>query len=829
MHALKTSLAAGMCLGLTGVVQGEQEGISFNESIRPILSNACYACHGPDEEERKGDLRLDTREGAMEDLGKGFHAVVPGDPDKSELIYRILSDDEDEVMPPADFGKRLTEEEIELLKRWVEQGAPYEKHWSYQAPKRPAVPASDERSVIDFFVQQRLKAEQLEPSPEAERRVIARRVALDLTGLPLTAEEADTFAEDDSDDAYEKLVDGLLERPTFGEHWARMWLDLARYADSAGYADDPVRTIWAFRDYVIRSFNENKRFDQFTIEQLAGDLLPNPSQEVLVATAFHRNTQTNSEGGTDDEEYRNVAVVDRVNTTGQVWLGTTLACAQCHTHKYDPITHEDYFRMFAIFNNTEDSDKKNEQPILELMSDEQRRLRDQRAGKLAELENELKHPDEAYHERFKAWVESQRSGQSGDKLPDKLADLLAKENRNGGEEKRLRDFYNKHDPWAKEQLGRIAEAKKLLDAARPATTVPIMRELAEGRRRKTHIQIRGNFLDHGKEVGPGFPEALHQAPADEDLDRLALAKWIVDPAHPLTSRVIVNRFWEKIFGVGLVATSEEFGSQGEPPSHPELLDWLALEFIDSGWDVKALLKQMVMSATYRQDSTVTAGMAERDPDNRLLARGPRFRLTAEMVRDQSLLIAGLLSSKMYGAPVQPPQPELGVKVAFGGGVDWKTSAGEDRYRRGLYTRWRRSNPYPSMVAFDAPTREVCAVRRDRTNTPLQAFVTLNDPVFIEAAQGLARRMAEDESEVVERVRRGYQLCFGRLPGEAELERLLTLYQTAHEQYSAAPADAEKLATDPLGPIPDGSDAIELAALTVVGNVLLNLDEMLMKR
>jgi hypothetical protein len=548
------------------------------------------------------------------------------------------------------------------------------------------------------------------------------------------------FVNDAEPDAYERLVDRLLDKPSYGEHWARQWLDLARYADSAGYADDPPRTIWAYRDWVIRALNDNMPFDQFTIEQLAGDLLPEPSEDQLIATAFHRNTMTNNEGGTDDEEFRNAAIVDRVNTTMAVWMGTTIDCAQCHTHKYDPITQDEYFQLFAVFNQTEDADRRDESPVLALA---------QRAQK-----------------------------------PDGFP---------------------------------------------PATSVPIMRELPEDQRRRTFVQLRGNFLQLGNEVTAGVPSAFHPPPGDPPLNRLSLAHWLIDPQNPLTARVVANRYWESLFGRGIVVTSEEFGSQGDLPTHPELLDWLATELVRSGWDRKAFLRLLVTSATYRQSSQVSEQRWQLDPENRWFSRGPRFRMSAEMVRDQALFVAGLLSPKMYGPPVNPPQPALGLSAAFGSGIDWKTSSGEDRYRRGLYTSWRRSNPYSSMVAFDAPSREICAVRRDRTNTPLQALVTLNDPVYIEAAQALARRMIAAESTEAQRVIHGFRLCLARPPNDKERQHLLDLHGRARQAFQEDRDAAEKLATIPLGPVAEDADVIDLAAWTVVANVLLNLDEMLMKR
>ena len=764
--------------------------IDFNRDVRPILSNNCYACHGPDDKVRKADLRLDTRTGATENA-----AVVPGKPDESEIIKRIQTDESGEVMPPPKSGKKLTPREVEVLAEWVRQGAPYAAHWSYVNPERPPLPAVKDknwpRNGIDPFILARLEREGIKPQPEADRYALVRRASLDLTGLPPTLDEVDAFIADKSPDAYEKLIDRLLAKPAFGEHWARMWLDLARYADSAGYADDPARTIWAYRDYVIKSLNANKPFDRFTIEQIAGDLLPKPTDEQLTATAFHRNTMTNSEGGTDDEEFRTVAVVDRVNTTLAVWMGTSMACAQCHTHKYDPISQVEYFRLFAFFNNTEDADRKDETPVLDIGdTPERKKMRTRLDREATKLDRVAKFQPALIQGVFKAQADAVR----------KKAALF-----------------------------------------KPAASVPILREMPADKRRTTHLQYRGNFLDKGEVVSEGVPAAFHPLQKVKSPNRMTLAKWLVSPDNPLTPRVMANRLWEQVFGTGLVRTSEEFGAQGELPSHPELLDWLAVEFRDGperagsvsdrrgAWDIKQFLKLLVTSAAYRQSSRVTPELLEKDPDNRLVSRGPRFRLSAEMIRDQSLAVGGLLSPKMYGPSVKPPQPAFGLNAAFGRTLDWKTSAGEDKYRRGLYTEWRRTNPYPSMTAFDAPSREACTLRRDRTNTPLQALVTLNDPVYVEAAQALARQMAQAKGTTAEKLAHGFRLCVARPPSAKEAAVLLKLYEEAKAKYADDAAKAEKMATDPLGPAPKGVEVEDLAALTVVGNVMLNLDEMFLKR
>ncbi|MCH2115342.1 MAG: PSD1 and planctomycete cytochrome C domain-containing protein [Pirellulales bacterium] len=978
--------------------------LDLSAAVRSILSNHCFECHGPDDAQRQAELRLDSTRGAQLELPSGYRAVVPGRPEESELIRRLRSPDEDLRMPPPETGKRLSQDEIELLASWIRLGAEFPVHWSYRELQRPEVPDIDSEwptNEIDYFVLYRLQHLGMAPAPEVDRSALARRLALDLTGLPPAWEEVERFVDDDGPEGVSRLVDKLLDQSSYGEHWARLWLDLARYADSAGYVDDPPRTIWAYRDWVIRAFNDNMPFDQFTIHQLAGDLLSEPTREQLVATAFHRNTLTNSEGGTNDEEFRSAAIVDRVNTTMAVWMGTTAACAQCHNHKFDPISQEEYFELFAVFNNTEDHDRRDEQPLLELWSDQQREQQQTLPPEIARLESELApfrtSVRQAQIEWEQIWktaptsrviVPTQMTRQADsamtllndgsilvardgatdayqlkfvfsqdttinvlqletlpdDSLPGKgpghnddgnfvitdfqvqiqrpvrLAEAHADYNQGGFEpsgaidadaktgwaiggqlgkshtlslipeqplvlsagttlevkiaqeyeyytlgrfrfavadDPRMKDYvrmpaaisrilgvepsqrsvqqaddlanyYLSIWPESEEPYARWANAKQRLADMTPETTVPIARELPDAKRRKTHIQLRGNFLNLGKEVSPGVPDLFH-APGEEVLDRLALARSLVDARNPLTARVIANRYWEAIFGVGLVRTSEDFGSQGEAPSHPQLLDWLASELVRLDWDVKAFLRLLVTSSTYRQSAAVTAEQFENDPDNRHLNRGPRFRLSAEMIRDQALAVSGLLSRKMYGPPVRPPQPELGLSAAFGGDIDWTASNGEDRYRRGIYTTWRRSNPYPSMSTFDAPNREVCTLHRARTNTPLQALVTLNDPVYFEAAQALARRLAAAASTTADGVQEGYRRCLSRDPSEQELENVVQLYNQVHQRLQAKPEAATQLATDPLGPLPAGADPVEAAAWTVVANILLNLDEMILKR
>lgn len=929
--------------------------IDFTRDVRPLLSGRCFKCHGPDSATREAGLRLDEQSAAFAELDSGNRAIVPGEISQSELIARITSNDDSIRMPPPDAGAKLTAAEVQTLKQWVQSGANYAKHWSFKAPQPRPLPEVSQadwcRNGIDNFVLHRLDREGLKPSPEADRRTLIRRLSLDLIGLPPTVKEIQAFQADESPDAYEKLVDRLLASPAYGERWARIWLDLARYADSAGYADDPPRVIWKYRDWVIDALNQDMPLDQFTVEQFAGDLLPNPTDEQLIATAFHRNTMTNSEGGTDDEEFRSTAIVDRVNTSLQVWMGLTMGCAQCHTHKYDPITQTEYFNVYAILNQSEDADRRNESPLLEIWTPELEKQKESLQAKVETLKSQLKTllagdkpegsepalPEGPFQARFVridlpgkseflslaevqvysgenqvAQGKPATQSSTGYDAPAALAvdgktdghffdakstthtnqelnpwwevdlgqqvkiDKIHVWNRNDspGVGNRLNGFRlalldgNRKPVWvtaglkaeatqtaiivpmkseefSAEERAAIAgyldqknpeidKLKKQIEAAEKqvanvkAITVPIMRELSQAKRRKTQIQIRGNFLDLGPEVEAGVLKEFHPL-AVEKPTRLDFARWLMDPANPLTARVFANRYWEALFGIGLVETSEDFGLQGELPSHPELLDWMALQLLKQNWKQKDFLKMVVMSATYRQSSTTSPEFVARDPKNRLLARGPRFRMSAEMIRDQALAVSGLLSSKMHGPSVNPPRPKLNLRAAFGGSTDWETSAGEDKYRRGLYTTWRRSLPYPSMDAFDAPSREVCTVRRIRTNTPLQALVTLNDPVYIEAAQALGGRILnEGGSTLPTRLAFGFELCTAREPNPQELEVLKSTYDSLLARFSVQREEAQKLQTIGMKE-PAGISPAEQAAWSIMSNVLLNLDETLTVR
>lgn len=775
------------------------DDVSFQSDVLPILSNNCFKCHGPDVRARKGRPGFDSFENVTKPNRNGLIPVIPGKPGESEMIRRVSAGPGRYRMPPADAGPPLTPEQIDVLRRWIESGAKYEKHWAYVAPERPELPAVQDtkwaRNDIDRFVLARLEKEGLKPSPEADAHTLVRRVYLDLTGIPPTPEQVQAFVKNRHADAYESLVDDLLASPRYGEHWARVWLDLARFADTRGYEKDDPRVLWPWRDWVIRSLNADMPFDEFTIEQLAGDLLPNATEDQILATGFHRNTMNNDEGGTDDEEFRVSSVIDRVNTTYSTWMATTISCAQCHDHKYDPILQKDFYQSYAFFNQTADRDTQDEKPLLVIASDADLAAE----GPANEKVNQTK---AAVDQAKKALEDPALSAEDKAKRTEELKPL--------------------------EEAAKAARTERDAVAAR-IVRVPVMQELPAAVQRTTREFRRGSFLSPGDPVDANTPEIFPAYPADLPKDRLGFAKWLVSRENPLTARVTVNRQWEQLFGVGIVKTSEDFGLRSELPSHPDLLDWLAIEFMDEGWSLKQLTKTIVMSATYRQESVVTDALRERDPENRLLAHGPRFRLDAEVVRDSALEIGGLLSTKMYGPSVMPYQPD-GVWNVVYSGYKWVQSEGEDRHRRGVYTYTRRTSPYPSMVAFDAGSREVCLVRRVRTNTPLQALVMLNDPVYIEAAQGLGRKMAQlDAKDSKARLEYGMLAALSRPPTKAEEARLLEFFNDERARYAADATAAEAMATKPIGALPEGLDAADAAAWSTVANVILNLDEFVTRR
>ncbi len=831
---LLSALVALAPLGSAGA-QGPPGKLSYARDVQPILSAHCFTCHGLDQAARKAGLRLDNLESATAETRSGKRPIVPGHPESSELVARVFSADKNR-MPPPKIPKGLTSAEKETLKRWVLEGAVYQKHWAFEKPISPPLPKTSNptwaRNAIDHFVLAKLDQLGWKPSPEADRYALARRVAIDLTGLPPKLADVDRFVGDKSPDAYEKYVDEVLRSPSYGERWAGQWLDLARYADSNGYAEDQARTIWKYRDWVIQAFNDNQPFDQFTIDQIAGDMRPNPSVSQVLATAFHRNTLTNTEGGTNREEFRNIAVVDRVNTTLQVWMAVTVNCAQCHQHKYDPISQDEYFQLFAIFNQSEDADRGDNSPNLPYMAPDDQKKRSAWEGELSAVDKLIAAVPEL-GQRQLAWeTETAADKEKLVKAPANIQTVLKIDpaKRNPGQKDELTKFFRLALPETAKLQMQVNNLKVKIATIQPVPT-PIMKELPEKSRRVTKVHVRGDWLNLGKEVTPGVPVAFHPLAKDQPANRLGLAEWLVSPDNPLTARVAVNRLWDQLFGVSLIETAEDFGMRSKPPIHPELLDYLAVEFQGNlKWDMKKLLKLMVTSATYRQSSKVTPEMVERDPDNRYFSHGPRFRATAEVVRDQALAVSGLLSSKMFGPSVRPPQPKLNLTAAFGPGTDWADSKGEDKYRRALYTSWRRATPYPSMVTFDAPGKTICSLTRPRTNTPLQALVTLNDPCYVEAAQALARRMvAEAGPTPADRIAHAVRLTLIRPPQPTETARLVSLFEKVRTDFGKNTKEATLLASDPLGPLPAGMDPVELAAYTVVANVILNLDETFVKR
>ncbi|MCB1019366.1 MAG: DUF1553 domain-containing protein [Acidobacteria bacterium] len=1033
------------------VAVASAQEVKFNRDVRPILSDKCFACHGPDAQNRKTPLRLDTAEGAAVALAGGGKAIVAGDPSVSVLIERVKSDDPIRRMPPAYQGHdKLSDREIGVLERWIEQGGAFEGHWAFTAPVRPEIPKVEHadwvRNPVDAFVMRGLERAGLQPSPEASKERLIRRVTLDLTGLPPTPAEIDAFVSDSSPDAYEKVVDRLLASPQYGERMASDWLDAARYADTNGYQSDGVRSMWRWRDWVVEAFNKNLSFDKFTVWQIAGDLLPNPTEEQLLATAFHRNNRTSGEGGIVEEEFRVEYVADRAETTGTVWLGLTVGCARCHDHKYDPITQKDYYSLFAFFNSVPERglvyNFGNDGPRMQAPTPEQKTklaALTEQAGKAhaawAALAPEV---DKAQH----AWEKSLAPGLDGfaregmvarfsldddlevealtgvddpkeDKKPSpaqavyaegpfgKAAQFDGKRYLDGGSvagfeyddrftvslwlnadkvedagvvsriqdvdegsgwglllhEGRLRmEFTMRHtdhsmrvetkralepgqwhhvaltfegklpshegltiwvdgEAWpfevewddlkwpigyrtypfrigaaagrrfegridevrlyvralTPEQIAALgveaplqaiaakpagkrtpAEALKLrtafledglpprlrearfaaddaerkraaFDAAIP--TVMVMHDMDEPR--QAYVLNRGAYDAHGEPVSPNTLSALPPLPDGAKHDRLALANWLVDPKNPMPARVTVNRFWQMFFGRGIVKTVEDFGSQGEWPSHPELLDWLAVEFVDSGWDVQHLLKTIVTSNAYRQSSRTTPALLERDPENALIARGPRVRLPAPAIRDQALAASGLLNEKLGGPPVKPYQPAgLWEEVSSS---SYQPDSGDKLYRRSLYTYWKRTIAPPAMTAFDASDREVCTVRQTRTNTPLQALNLMNDVTYLEASRKLAERMMHEAGPGPEaRIERGFRLATAREPEQGEVRALESLYQKLLGDYRKDDFEAERYLAQGESARDESLDAAELASYAGVASLILNLDETITK-
>ncbi|TWU38250.1 PSD1 and planctomycete cytochrome C domain-containing protein [Novipirellula artificiosorum] len=898
----KLFLVLLLCLLASSAWGREPETLNFNRDIRPILSSKCFACHGPDSQDRDADYRLDTREGAFADLG-GYAGIVPGEPDSSELVLRITSDDLDMRMPPPEHQNPLTTGEIDLLTDWIVDGAPYSGHWAFEAVGRPKPPVVDVATVgaIDLFIAARLKREGLAFSPEAAPETLVRRLHLDLMGLPPSTAELDAYLKDPKAE-FEMTIDRLMESPQFAERLAMDWLDVARFADTNGYSIDDHRDMWAWRDWVIHAFQTHMPYDEFLRQQLAGDLMENATEGQKTATGFLRNSMNTHEGGTIAEEYRVAAIIDKVDTVSTTFMGLTMRCAQCHDHKYDPISQRDYYRFFAFFNTSTESGvggtNGNTNPVLSVtpILQDKATFCASLESRIAALQHAKAYPQgplgdakqkweketlaQAAKAAFLALVASgdgRSFGTDANWMESSKAEVGWKRSGHvGGFTSALVVVPHGATPWGKVfariGLARIARDQPALIAAlrKPnqqrsteehnlvavefgkansdmdkllrsidgeigvlqtslasgQTSVMVMNEGAADR--KTPILRRGQYDQHGEIVEAGIPAVFGNLPESTRPNRLALADWLTDPIHPLTARVAVNRYWQLLFGTGLVKTSEDFGSQGEWPSHPELLDWLASEFVASGWDVRALLKTMLLSRTYRQVSDVSEELLKHDPYNRLYARAPRYRLSAEGIRDSALAIAGLLDREVGGPSVFPPQP-LGLwkevshfgYPGFFSAQHYFPDRGERVYRRSLYTFWKRTSPPPFMTTFDAPNRETCVVRRSLTNTPLQALVMMNAPQFVEASRGLAEQMLSADASVHGQIRHGFRLATARHPSAQELAILNAAYQRQLDYFGASPKrTARYLVGSELGT----DDEPSAAAICSVASLILNLDE-----
>ena len=749
------------------IVQADEDAVDFAREVRPILAAKCWNCHGPDENTREGDLRLDIRTESKHVLESDQNSIA-------ELVQRITANDPDVQMPPPDTKKPLAEIEIDTLTRWIEQGANFEAHWAFRSPKLPQPPdvkhVDGVENKIDQFIIARLENSGLAPSPTARRETLIRRLSLDVTGIPPTPDEVQNFLDDKSPDAYERLVDRLLASPRYGEHMAVPWLDASRYADTDGYQNDRYRYMHVWRDWVILALNENKPYDEFLVEQIAGDMLPDATLKQQIATGFCRNHRINSEDGSIPDEWHVENIVDRVDTLGTAILGLTLSCARCHDHKYDPFSSREYYQLYAYFNNVPEwgigPNNGNSPPFITVPDS---------WPNLSESENVAQQPD-----------------------PVKLR--RSRENNAGNGLKRP-------------QAGK-------------ANTVMVMHEMESPR--KTYLLKRGQFDDPDKTevLSPNVPQSLRQIGMESPANRLGLAKWLVHPDHPLTSRVAVNRMWQQFFGTGIVRTSENFGTQGELPSHPQLLDWLSIEFVESGWDVKALQKLILMSGTYRQSSKNQLELERIDPENRLLARGPRFRLHPFALRDSMLASSGLLVEKIGGPPAKPYMPPKIWKSISNN--KYVQDSGDQLYRRSVYTFWRRTIPPPTMVNFNSAEREVCLVRKDRTNTPLQALTQMNNVTFVEASRFLAERMMHHSSLDGTAIRYGFFQLMARSPSPAEFALLSDAYSSFLAQFRADEESATELLSVGEKPSDPSLPPVRHAAMTMTASLMMNLDEAITK-
>jgi hypothetical protein len=808
--------------------------VEFNRDVRPILSDNCFHCHGPDQNAREAELRLDIRDEAIKEAGSGATPIVPGKAADSELVRRILSKDAEERMPPPDSHKKLTLRQKQILERWVEQGAEYQQHWSFEPPVKPDIPA--DQNGIDFLVRKRLVEIGLKPSPEADRRTLIRRLYFDLLGLPPTPQEIAEFVNDPSSDAYENLLDIILANPHYGERMALGWLDVVRFADTCGYHSDKPINIWPYRDWVIQSFNDNKPFDRFTQEQVAGDLLPDGSQETRVGSAFNRLLLTTDEGGAQPKDYEARMLTDRVRAVGAVWLGLTTGCAQCHDHKFDPFTTRDFYSLGAFFADIEEALIAPREDGMSLSTPQQEKQLKKFDAQLAKATKELDAAQLKWEGEIIAnkivLPELRPNSQAGDVDRDVARRVVRIVQRQ--DKKRVfrdqrtvktyfRDKAKDFEPTAHEAFAKATERRDAYFRALPHVIV----SKSAKKKRIVRILPRGNWMDEsGEIVRPALPRFLPQPNVEgRDLTRLDLANWLVARDNPLTARTVMNRMWQQFFGAGLSRVLDDLGGQGEPPVNPALLDWLACEFMDSGWDMQHMVRLIVTSHTYRQVSTASPELVAADPLNRELARQSRFRLDAELVRDNALATAGLLDLAIGGPSAKPYQPAKYWEDLNFPPREYVADKGLTQYRRGLYTWRQRTFPHPSLMAFDASTREACTAERTRSNIPQQALVLLNDPTYVEAARVFASRiLLECAGPTDERMNWAWQQALQRDPTATELEAMEKLLAARLADYRANAASADALLKIGIAPLPKDIDKAELAAWTHVTRVLLNLHE-----
>jgi len=822
--------------GFCATARAAPAAVAFNRDIRPILADNCFSCHGPDAGHRQADLRLDLRDAAV-----ASGAIVPGSPGESPLVARIVATAAGEVMPPPDSHKQLDATQKDLLTRWIAEGAAYERHWAYEKPVKAAVPAG--ANGVDHLVQRRLAAIGLSPAAEADRRTLVRRLSFDLLGLPPTPEEVEEFVADRRPDAYVSLVDRLLASPHYGERMAIGWLDVVRFADTIGYHSDNPRNVWPYRDWVIRSFNANQPFDEFTIHQIAGDLVPDATQESRVGSAFNRLLLSTEEGGAQAKDYEARMLTDRVRAIGAAWLGQTTGCAQCHDHKFDPFTTRDFYALGAFFADIQE-------PIIGKREDGMVIGTPEEHRRLAELDTALAAARAAFDRIVPQLDAAQLQWEAdvvayGVTLPELAADSQANDadkntakqvaaslvkepdKRDGNDKNRLRDYFRAKATklFSKERDGLAKAEKERKDFYEPLAKCLV--SIHTEKPRTVRILPRGDWMDEtGEALRPAFPSYLPKPTIEgREPTRLDLARWLVSRDNPLTARVVMNRLWKQFFGIGLSKVLDDLGAQGEPPANQELLDWLACEFMDSEWNVKRMVRTIVTSQTYRQTSVVSPQAMAADPFNRELARQSAFRVDAECVRDAALAVSGLLVRTVGGPSVKPYQPDGYWENLNFPTRTYPTDTGEKQYRRGLYTWWQRSFLHPSMLAFDAPSREECCAERNRSNIPQQALVLLNDPSYVEAARSLAGRILKEcDGSPEERVAWAWQQVLQRLPRIEEMETVLPLLREHLAQYQASPDAADALLKTGFAPVPADRDRVELAAWTHLARVLLNLHE-----